>query len=31
MLGWILVIGVYWRAVGSVQGAIREFLDSVEA
>jgi hypothetical protein len=31
MLGWILVIGVYWRAVGSVRGAISEFLESVEA
>jgi uncharacterized integral membrane protein len=29
MLGWILVLGVYWRAVGSVRGAIREFLESV--
>jgi hypothetical protein len=30
MLGWLLLIGVYWRAVGSVRGAIREFLESVE-
>lgn len=30
MLGWLLLIGVYWRAVVSVRRAIREFLDSVE-
>jgi hypothetical protein len=30
MLGWLLMIGVYWRAVGSVRGAITEFLQSVE-
>jgi hypothetical protein len=30
MLGWILLIGVYWRAVGTVRGAIREFLDTVQ-
>lgn len=29
MLGWLLLIGVYWRAVRTVRGAIREFLDSV--
>ncbi len=30
MLGWLLLIGVYWRAVGAVRGAIRDFLESVE-
>jgi hypothetical protein len=29
MIGWLLLIGVYWRAVGTVRGAIREFIDSV--
>ena len=30
MLGWLLVIGVYWRAVSNVRGAIREFLDNAQ-
>ncbi len=25
MIGWLLTIGVYWRAVGSVRRAIRNF------
>ncbi len=29
MLAWLLVIGLYWRAVGAVRGAIRDFLDTV--
>jgi len=30
LLGWLLLIGVYWRAVRSVRGAAREFIDAVE-
>jgi hypothetical protein len=30
MLGWLLAIGVYWRAVTNVRGAIREFLDNAQ-
>jgi phage FluMu protein Com/uncharacterized membrane protein len=30
MLGWLLLIGVYWRAIGSVRGAAREYLETVE-
>ncbi len=30
MLGWLLVIGVYWRAVRSTRGAISEHLEAVE-
>ncbi len=30
MLGWLLLIGVYWRTVGSVRVAIRDFLESVK-
>ncbi|MCI0700379.1 MAG: zinc-ribbon domain-containing protein [Planctomycetia bacterium] len=30
MLGWLLAVGVYWRAVGGVRAAIREYLDTVE-
>jgi hypothetical protein len=29
MLGWVLLVFAYMRAVGNVRGAIREFLDSV--
>jgi hypothetical protein len=29
MLGWLLLIGVYWRAVGTVRRAIRDFLRNV--
>ncbi len=29
MLGWLLMIGVYWRAVRNVRSAAREYLDSV--
>ena len=29
MIGWLLVICIYWRAVGAVRQAIREFLESV--
>lgn len=28
MLGWLMVVGTYWRAVRSLRGAISEFLDS---
>jgi hypothetical protein len=30
MLGWLLLIGVYWRAVRTVREAIRDFLVKVE-
>lgn len=30
MLGWLLLIGVYWRAIGGVRSAAREFLDTVD-
>lgn len=30
MLGWLLVVGTYWRAVRAVRGAISEFLEAVE-
>jgi cell division protein FtsX len=30
MIGWLLMIGVYWRAVSHVRGAIREFLDAAD-
>ncbi len=30
MLGWLLVVGMYWRAVRSARGAISELLESVE-
>jgi hypothetical protein len=30
MIGWLLLIAVYWRAVGATRGAIRDFLESVE-
>lgn len=29
MLGWLIVIGTYWRAVGSVRGAAKEFVRNV--
>jgi hypothetical protein len=29
MIGWLLVVGVYWRAVSSTRGAIRDHLDTV--
>jgi hypothetical protein len=28
MLGWLLLVGMYWRAVRGLRGAISEFLDS---
>lgn len=31
MIGWLLLIGVYWRAVRLVREAIREFLEKAEA
>jgi hypothetical protein len=31
MIGWLLVVGVYWRAVSSTRGAIRDHLDTVGA
>jgi len=30
MLGWLMVVGVYWRSVRSVRGAVSEYLESVE-
>jgi hypothetical protein len=30
MLGWLMLIGVYWRAVRGVRVAAREYLDTVE-
>lgn len=30
MLGYLLVVGMYWRAVGGVRGAIREYLRDAE-
>jgi hypothetical protein len=30
LLGWLFLIGVYWRAVRNVRVAAREFLDTVE-
>ena len=30
MLGWLLLVGLYWRAVRNVRGAAQEFLDTVE-
>ena len=30
MLGWLLLIGCYWRTVRSTRAAIRDFTDSVE-
>lgn len=30
MLGWLVVVGMYWRAVGGVRGAIREYLRDAE-
>ncbi|MBA4062640.1 MAG: hypothetical protein C0501_02820 [Isosphaera sp.] len=30
MLGWLLVVGLYWRAVGALRGAIADFLTTVE-
>ncbi len=30
MLGWLLLIGVYWRAVRTVRAAIRDFIDKAE-
>jgi DNA-directed RNA polymerase subunit RPC12/RpoP len=30
MLGWLVVVGCYWRAVRSTRVAIREFIDGVE-
>jgi hypothetical protein len=30
MIAWLLLIGVYWRAVGSARGAIRDWLDQME-
>jgi len=30
MMGWLLLIGVYWRAVRNVRIAIRDFLETVE-
>ena len=30
MLAWLLLIGVYWRAVGTVRGAITEVLEQAE-
>lgn len=30
MLGWLLLIGVYWRAVRNVRSAAQEFLDTVD-
>jgi hypothetical protein len=29
MIGWLLIVGVYWRAVGATRSAIREHLDTV--
>jgi hypothetical protein len=31
MVGWLLVVICYWRAVRAVRGGIREFLDTVRA
>ncbi|HVL11720.1 MAG TPA: hypothetical protein VM529_04095, partial [Gemmata sp.] len=31
MIGWLLLVGVYWRAVGQTRAAIRERLDGTEA
>ena len=30
MIGWLLMVGVYWRAVSSTRGAIRDHLETVE-
>lgn len=30
MMGWLLLIGVYWRAVRNVRSAAKEYLDTVE-
>ncbi|VTU00452.1 unnamed protein product [Gemmataceae bacterium] len=30
MVGWLLVLGAYWRAVRSTRGAISEYLETVE-
>ena len=30
MLGWLLVVGMYWRAVRAVRAAIRDFVRGVE-
>ena len=30
MLGWLLLVGLYWRAVSSVRGAAKEFVRDVE-
>jgi hypothetical protein len=30
MIGWLLLVGVYWRAVGSTRVAIRDYLETVE-
>ena len=30
MLGWLLLVGLYWRAVRNVRVAAQEFLDTVE-
>jgi len=30
LLAWVFVVGTYWRAVGSVRAAVREFLDTLE-
>jgi hypothetical protein len=30
MIGWLLVVGVYWRAVSSTRVAIRDYLETVE-
>jgi hypothetical protein len=29
LIGWLLLVGVYWRAVRNVRGAAREYLDTV--
>jgi len=30
MLGWLLVVGCYWRAVGAVRGGIRTHIEDIE-
>ena len=30
MLGWLLLVGVYWRAVRNVRSAAQEYIDTVE-